>query len=351
VVLDKCVTKAQLERAFRETCDGVEAVDLKRDPGTGNSRGFAYVTFTETSFALAAAERLDGAEIPPGMGKRVKVMPAEEPVRRGRGGGRSDGVTSGVSVPFEPTNCLGDGHETDTETGTEKVREALRRPREDGDEDASSWRPLSGKHARIATVPVDKFLRRDENETTTSDGRETTAEDDAGEAARALGKVTLGTIGVGETKTTETGDEKGTPRAREDFEELGATFSDAADTATQSPGRLFFSLALPLPSYAVRHVLDTKGVVAKLHMRRDGASGWAEYALADDADAAAVGLDRSEILGIQFRLSRKPFCDESVREARGQSGALEGREDVETSANAAENGVAAKKRARTTLTS
>tara|TARA_B110000977_G_scaffold196949_1_gene278380 strand:- start:211 stop:612 length:402 start_codon:yes stop_codon:yes gene_type:complete len=133
---------------------------------------------------------------------------------------------------------------------------------------------------------------------------------------------------------------------------------------------------LPLPSYAVRHVLDTKGVVAKLHMRRDGASGWAEYgkyfpittfrrviahtrltlsflrsALADDADAAAVGLDRSEILGIQFRLSRKPFCDESVREARGQSGALEGREDVETSANAAENGVAAKKRARTTLTS
>jgi len=73
--------------------------------------------------------------------------------------------------------------------------------------------------------------------------------------------------------------------------------------------------------------------------------------LADDADAAAVGLDRSEILGIQFRLSRKPFCDESVREARGQSGALEGREDVETSANAAENGVAAKKRARTTLTS
>jgi len=376
VVLDKCVTKAQLERAFRETCDGVEAVDLKRDPGTGNSRGFAYVTFTETSFALAAAERLDGAEIPPGMGKRVKVMPAEEPVRRGRGGGRSDGVTSGVSVPFEPTNCLGDGHETDTETGTEKVREALRRPREDGDEDASSWRPLSGKHARIATVPVDKFLRRDENETTTSDGRETTAEDDAGEAARALGKVTLGTIGVGETKTTETGDEKGTPRAREDFEELGATVSDAADTATQSPGRLFFSLALPLPSYAVRHVLDTKGVVAKLHMRRDGASGWAEYgkyfpittfrrviahtrltlsflrsALADDADAAAVGLDRSEILGIQFRLSRKPFCDESVREARGQSGALEGREDVETSANAAENGVAAKKRARTTLTS
>ena len=45
---------------------------------------------------------------------------------------------------------------------------------------------------------------------------------------------------------------------------------------------VFFSLALPLPSYAVRHVLDAKGVVAKLHMSRGGAIGGRKYAEAEE---------------------------------------------------------------------
>ena len=343
VVLDKGVTKTQLERAFRDACEGVEAVDLKRDP-EGNSRGFAYVTFTETPYALAAAERLDGAEIPPGMGKRVKVMPAEEPLRRGRGSRANS--HSGVSASFEATTRAG-RYETETETETDDreahVREVLRRPREEGDEDVSSWQ-APGKHPRIATISVENSLDSDEND------RETTAEDEAGEATRALGKVTLSSLAGVDTKEPKTRRENQAEKAvQEGSEDLDATAANVldADTAVQSPGRLFFSLALPLPSYAVRHVLDTKGVVAKLHMRRDGASGWAEYAEEDDADAAAAALDGTEILGIEFRLSRKPFGDRGAEVVRGEGG--NGNEDIETSE--AEDGVAAKKRARTTLTS
>ena len=85
VVLDKRATRTQLERAFRETCEGVDSVDLKKD-ARGASRGFAYVTFAEPAHAFAStARRLDGAEIPPGSGKRAKVMPAEKPPRRRRG--------------------------------------------------------------------------------------------------------------------------------------------------------------------------------------------------------------------------------------------------------------------------
>jgi hypothetical protein len=41
-----------------------------------------------------------------------------------------------------------------------------------------------------------------------------------------------------------------------------------------SAGRLFFTLALPLPSYALRHVLAAHSDVSTLVMRDDGASGW-----------------------------------------------------------------------------
>ena len=125
---------------------------------------------------------------------------------------------------------------------------------------------------------------------------------------------------------------------------------------------VFFSLALPLPSYAVRHVLDAKGVVAKLHMSRGGASGWAEYAEAEDAAAAAAALDKTEILGIEFRVAAtRPEGDART----GPEGAeclgddtSEGSERLEADAetNALETragereGVAAKKRARIAAT-
>ena len=67
---------------------------------------------------------------------------------------------------------------------------------------------------------------------------------------------------------------------------------------------LFFRLALPLPSYALRHVLASHGEVADLSMRPDGASGRVEYADEEGADAALEALHATEILGIELRVSR-----------------------------------------------
>jgi hypothetical protein len=130
---------------------------------------------------------------------------------------------------------------------------------------------------------------------------------------------------------------------------------------------VFFSLALPLPSYAVRHVLDAKGVVAKLHMSRGGASGWAEYAEAEDAAAAAAALDGTEILGIEFRVAATRPEGDALTGPEGAErlgdDASEGSERHEAGAetnvfetNALETragereGVAAKKRARIAAT-
>ena len=96
---------------------------------------------------------------------------------------------------------------------------------------------------------------------------------------------------------------------------------------------VFFSLALPLPSYAVRHVLDAKGPVAKLHMSRGGASEPARrrHASADDAAAAVAALERTEILRMEFRVAAAPpEGAERPKEARGRP--AEKKEDAETSA-------------------
>ena len=93
VVLDKGVNEATLEGAF-DQCAGVETVELKRD-GDGRSRGFAYVTFGAAEEASAAASAMDGAELPLGSGRRIKVMMAEEPGSNGSGGGGGGGGRSG----------------------------------------------------------------------------------------------------------------------------------------------------------------------------------------------------------------------------------------------------------------
>ena len=57
VVLDKTVTQSRLESLFRETCEGVVAVELKTDGESGRSRGFAYVTFDAPARVRAACEQ------------------------------------------------------------------------------------------------------------------------------------------------------------------------------------------------------------------------------------------------------------------------------------------------------
>jgi hypothetical protein len=430
VVLDKRATRTQLERAFRETCEGVDSVDLKKD-ARGASRGFAYVTFAEPAHAFAAAERLDGAEIPPGSGKRAKVMPAEKPPRRRRGArgksaeasrdfglGGTRAVSGGLSTyydvggfvtekerdaPFSQTNfCKRTGErERDTARG-ERERDkpsaaALRRPREEeGDEGVSSWQPPPGKYPRVLAAAaadsededaeVASSLRTASLALTARASRLAT-EDEAGEAAAALGKVSLGTRGKA-SLAVPGGPEGGEERDRltkDKSESFGAKAGDArvfaaearaasetsdegTETRTAGSNRVvFFSLALPLPSYAVRHVLDAKGVVAKLHMSRGGASGWAEYAEAEDAAAAAAALDGTEILGIEFRVAATRPEGDALTGPEGAErlgdDASEGSERHEAGAetnvfetNALETragereGVAAKKRARIAAT-
>ena len=392
VVLDKRATKAQLERAFRETCEGVRAVDLKKD-ARGASRGFAYVTFAESAHALAAAERLDGTEIPPGSGKRAKVMPAEQPPRRRRGTrGKTAEAASRAAAGWEEAD--GGGVKDDAPAlGSEKhSAAALRRPREEeAEEDVSSWHPPPGKYPRVLAAGAAET--EDEDAEVASSLRTASlaraaraswraAEDEAGEAAAALGKVSLGTRGKASVlakgdgekrearkewrKGESFGEGKGDARVSADLAEARATSSldkGPENRNAESTRAVFFSLALPLPSYAVRHVLDAEGVVTKLHMSRDGASGWAEYADAEAAAAAAAALDGAEILGIAFRVATTPPEGDMSLGARG-SGRLGGEasegsergleKDVETSALEtradAQEGVGAKKRARIAAT-
>lgn len=380
VVLDKRATKSQLERAFRETCEGVDAVDLKKD-ARGASRGFAYVTFFEHADAFAAAERLDGAEIPPGSGKRVKVMPAEEPPRRRRGArgksaeaasltraaaiGEDEDEDEDVAKSDAPTAT---GHATGHARASEKhsaAREALRRPREEeAEEDVSSWQPPPGKYPRVLAAGAE--AAEDEDAEVASSLRTASlslsarasrlaTEDEAGEAAAALGKVSLVGGGERETRSEARKDRNGESTLGAPAEARATLFSsldEGAETRDAGSARVvFFSLALPLPSYAVRHVLDAKGVVAKLHMSRGGASGWAEYAAADDAAAAVAALDGTEILGIEFRVASTP--PEGAERQEGDASEDSERreeEDAETSAletrAGAQEGAAAKKRAR-----
>ena len=392
VVLDKRATKAQLERAFRETCEGVRAVDLKKD-ARGASRGFAYVTFAESAHALAAAERLDGTEIPPGSGKRAKVMPAEQPPRRRRGTrGKTAEAASRAAAGWEEADGGGVKDDAPALGSEEHSAAALRRPREEeAEEDVSSWHPPPGKYPRVLAAGAAET--EDEDAEVASSLRTASlaraaraswraAEDEAGEAAAALGKVSLGTRGKASVlakgdgekrearkewrKGESFGEGKGDARVSADLAEARATSSLDKGPETrnaESTRAVFFSLALPLPSYAVRHVLDAKGVVTKLHMSRDGASGWAEYADAEAAAAAAAALDGAEILGIAFRVATTPPEGDMSLGARG-SGRLGGEasegsergleKDVETSALEtradAQEGVGAKKRARIAAT-
>jgi len=83
---------------------------------------------------------------------------------------------------------------------------------------------------------------------------------------------------------------------------------------------LFFRLALPLPSYALRHVLASHGEVADLSMAPDGASGRVEYRDEEGADAALEALHATEILGIELRTSRREADVAGTKAATGPEG-------------------------------
>ena len=158
VVLDKSADERAFESFVRERVSSpgtVRSVRVVTDPGTGRSRGFAYVSFASDDAMTRGVRELDGAEVPPGSGRRIKAMPAEEKTtipepRRTRtreeayseGERRTrtfrEGAGAGVDADAAPTHPL----------GTRRQRPAH------SDDDHSSGANFAppGKYSRVATT-------------------------------------------------------------------------------------------------------------------------------------------------------------------------------------------------------
>ncbi len=76
VLVSPIVSQEQLSRLF-DLVPGMESCDLKRNHATGDSRGFAYVSYTSLSAAMYAREKLNGFEYPPA--SKLVVKYAEDP--------------------------------------------------------------------------------------------------------------------------------------------------------------------------------------------------------------------------------------------------------------------------------
>jgi len=76
VIVSPTVRQEQLQRLF-DLVPGMVLCDLKRHYTTGDSKGFAYVTYTSVSAAVYAKEKLHGFEYPPG--NKLTVKYADDP--------------------------------------------------------------------------------------------------------------------------------------------------------------------------------------------------------------------------------------------------------------------------------
>lgn len=79
VIVSTMVGQEQLNRLF-DLIPGMEVCDLKRHYTTGDSKGFAYVTYNSITAAMYAKEKLNGFEYPPG--SKITVKYADDPPTR-----------------------------------------------------------------------------------------------------------------------------------------------------------------------------------------------------------------------------------------------------------------------------
>jgi len=93
VKVSPMITGEQLSRLF-DIIPGMQMCDLKRNFTTGESKGFAYVTYNSVGSAIYAKEKLNGFEYPPG--SKLVVKYAEDPP-----GVRSNGAGQGSDATFQ----------------------------------------------------------------------------------------------------------------------------------------------------------------------------------------------------------------------------------------------------------
>ncbi|KXJ28338.1 RNA-binding protein 45 [Exaiptasia diaphana] len=76
VIVSVSLTQDQVARLF-DIIPGMQMCDLKRNHKTGESKGFAYVTYNSVGSAIYAKEKLNGFEYPPG--SKLVIKYAEDP--------------------------------------------------------------------------------------------------------------------------------------------------------------------------------------------------------------------------------------------------------------------------------
>ena len=77
VLVNPTITQEQLMRLF-DLIPGLEMCEVKRNHLTGESRGFAYITYGSIQAAMYAKEKLNGFEYP--LGHKLIVKWAEDPI-------------------------------------------------------------------------------------------------------------------------------------------------------------------------------------------------------------------------------------------------------------------------------
>ena len=77
VIVSPSITQEQLMRLF-DLIPGMEMCEIKRNHITGESRGFAYITYTSIQAAMYAKEKLNGFEYP--LGQKLIVKWADDPI-------------------------------------------------------------------------------------------------------------------------------------------------------------------------------------------------------------------------------------------------------------------------------
>ena len=299
-----------------------------------------------------------------------------------RGGNPDQGLTPSPDSEFEVKKKVSSTKKT-SERKEDPQRDpkddgTLRRQREEGDDDdvLSGQLPGPRKYSRLNSPSAERenggesddgtdvdtedvetedgpeAASRPQRVKSTTTNRRTKAEEEATDAAMALGKVTLGVVAeedpleeteenaAEENKEKHEADEADDDEAPEDTEgpkdkKLAGVNTDskpsecddespvettAITTAVQA-STLFFRLALPLPSYALRHVLTSHGPLVDLAMSVDGASGTVRYVDEDGACAALEALHATEILGIELRMSRRELEPLGVSKGTGTTNA------------------------------